>query len=94
NELKCLELTLNKPDKISFVKIVFTNSTTVNEIRDLITRIFRCSNINNLNGITLQPSYQFDPPSTEHILKVYDEVYPFYKDVRVIPQMHKMLGMS
>ncbi len=94
NELKCLELALNKNDKISFVKIVFTNSTTVNEIRDLITRIFRCSNINNLSGITLQPSYEFDSPSTEHILKVYDEVYPFYNDVRVVPQMHKMLGMN
>jgi len=94
NELKCLELALNRTDKISFVKIVFTNSTTANEIKDLTTRIFQCSNISNLSGITLQPSYQFDSPSNEHILKIYDEVYPFYKDVRVIPQMHKMLDMN
>ncbi len=94
NELKCLELALNRTDKISFVKIVFTNSTTTNEIRDLTAKIFQCSNIGNLGGITLQPSYQFDSPSTEHILKIYDEVYPFYKDVRVIPQMHKMLDMN
>lgn len=94
NEFKCLELALNRPNKISFIKIVFTNSTTADEIRDLTTRIFQCPNISNLSGITLQPSYQFDSPSAEHILKIYDEVYPFYKDVRVIPQMHKMLDMS
>lgn len=94
NELKCLELALNRTDKISFIKIVFTKSTTANEIRELTTRIFQCSNINNLSGITLQPSYQFDSPSTEQILKIYDEVYPYFKDVRVIPQMHKMLNMN
>lgn len=94
NELKCLELALSRKDKISFVKIVFTKSTNVNEIRELTNKIFKSSNIDNLSGITLQPSYQYDSPSAEQILKIYDEVYPYYKDVRVIPQMHKMLDMN
>lgn len=94
NELKCLDISLKKTDKISFIKIVFTNSTTLDEIRILLSRVFECPNISNLNGITLQPSYQYDSPSNDKILKIYDEVYGFYKDVRVIPQMHKLLGMS
>jgi organic radical activating enzyme len=94
NELKCLELSLNKTDKITFIKIVFTNSTKTFEIRDLANKIFQSPNVDNLSGITLQPSYQFDSPTNDHILKIYDEVCNFYKDVRVIPQMHKLLGMS
>jgi 7-carboxy-7-deazaguanine synthase len=94
NELRCLDIALNRTDKISFIKIVFTHSTTLNEVRDLLSRVFKCPNISNLSGITLQPSYQFDSPSTKQILKIYDEVCSFYKDVRVIPQMHKLLGMS
>lgn len=94
NELKCLELALSKTSKITFIKIVFTNSTTGSEIRNLATKIFRCPNINNLRGVTLQPSYQFDSPTNDKVLKMYDELYKFYKDVRVIPQMHKLLGMS
>jgi 7-carboxy-7-deazaguanine synthase len=94
NELSCLDISLNRSDKISFIKIVFTNSTTLNEVRDLLSRVFERPNISNLSGITLQPSYQFDSPSTKQILKIYDEVCSFYKDVRVIPQMHKLLGMS
>lgn len=94
NELKCLELALSKTSKITFIKIVFTNSTTGSEIRNLATKIFRCPNINNLRGVTLQPSYQFDSPTNDKVLKMYDELYKFYKEVRVIPQMHKLLGMS
>jgi organic radical activating enzyme len=94
NELKCLELSLNKAPNITFIKIVFTNSTTVSEIKDLATKIFQLSNINNISGITLQPSYQFDSPTNDQILKMYDELCNFYKEVRVIPQMHKLLGMS
>lgn len=94
NELKCLELSLSKTNKISFIKIVFTNSTSISEIRDLAAEIFQCPNIDILGGITLQPSYQFDSPTNEQILKVYDEMCTYYKEVRVIPQMHKLLGMS
>jgi organic radical activating enzyme len=94
NELKCLELSLNKTSKITFIKIVFTNSTTVSEIKDLATKIFQCPVIDNISGITLQPSDQFDSPTNAQILKIYDEFCNFYKEVRVIPQMHKLLGMS
>lgn len=94
NELRCLDLSLGKTSKITFIKIVFTNSTTVSEIKDLANKIFQRPNINNLSGLTLQPSYQFDSPTNDQILKVYDELCNFYKDVRVIPQMHKLLGMS
>ncbi|MBA3750257.1 MAG: 7-carboxy-7-deazaguanine synthase QueE [Nitrosopumilus sp.] len=94
NELKCLDLSLNSVGKVPFIKIVFTNSTTVNEIQNLLLKIFDRPNINNLKGFTLQPSYQFDTPNPEKILKIYDEVCNFYKDVRVIPQMHKLLDMS
>ena len=94
NELSCMDIALNRSDKISFIKIVFTNSTTLNEVRDLLSRVFERPNISNLSGLTLQPSYQFDSPSTKQILKIYDEVCSFYKDVRVIPQMHKLLDMS
>jgi organic radical activating enzyme len=94
NELKCLDLSLSGADKVPFIKIVFTNSTNVHEIQNLLLKIFDRPNIDNLKGFTLQPSYQFDTPNSEKILEIYDEVCKFYGDVRVIPQMHKLLDMN
>ncbi len=94
NELKCLDLSLNEENKIAFVKIVFTDSINVHEIRNLLHRIFDNPNICNLKGFILQPSYQTDSPSCQKIMEIYDEVYNYYKDVRVIPQTHKLLGLE
>lgn len=94
NEFKCLDLSLRDKSKIAFIKIVFTNLTNSDEIRHLSERIFTSPKIENLKGFILQPSYGYNSPSTEKILEMYDIVYRYYKDVRVIPQMHKLLGMN
>jgi 7-carboxy-7-deazaguanine synthase len=94
NEIKCLDLSLLQTDKVSFIKIVFTNSTNFNELQNLVARIFDRPNIVNLKGFILQPSYQFDSPMPDKILKAYDLIYSYYKEVRVIPQMHKLIGLN
>lgn len=94
NELKCLDLALEDKSKITFIKIVFTDMTKSNEIQSLVEKIFNNPKIGNLQGFILQPSYGFDSPSSKKILEVYDIVSRYYKDVRVIPQMHKLLGMN
>jgi len=31
-------------------------------------------------------------PSLENLLNLYDIVYPYYKNVRIVPQLQKLMG--
>ena len=33
-----------------------------------------------------------DEPTVERLFNFYDIVYPIYNDVRIIPQLHKVIG--
>jgi 7-carboxy-7-deazaguanine synthase len=50
-------------------------------------------NPSNLVGFIIQPSYGVDEPKIEKLLSFYDCVYPVYNEVRIVPQLHKLIGV-
>lgn len=91
NEIRCLNLAISQ-SKSTYIKIVVTNSTNIIEFRNLVKEIFKVANANNLIGFVIQPSYGMDEPTLEKLLGFYDCVYPVYEEVRIVPQLHKLIG--
>jgi hypothetical protein len=72
---------------------VVTNSTRKKEFESLLTLIFEnLKSSNDISGLIIQPVYGFEQISLEYLLNFYDLAYPFYQDVRIIPQLHKLIG--
>jgi organic radical activating enzyme len=91
NELECLRAA-SEAGKIVYIKIVITASSNLEDFRGLVKEIFNVVLAAKLAGFIIQPSSTADGPSLERLLEFYDVVYPFYNDVRIIPQLHKALG--
>lgn len=95
NALECLRLSIHSGKK-PYIKIVTSSKTTIQSFSNLIEQIFQditnyaISNV--ISGFVIQPTYGISQPSLEHLLKLYDLVYPKYNQVRVIPQLHKFIG--
>lgn len=93
NEIECLKMAI-KYNKITFIKIVVSKYTNVDEFNDLIDNVFSTINAESLAGFIIQPTTKIDEPPVESLLKFYDLVYPKYNNVRIIPQLHKVIGAS
>lgn len=93
NEMECLKIAIKKK-KITFIKIVVSKYTNVDEFSYLIDNIFSTINAESLAGFIIQPTTKIDEPTVESLLKFYDLVYPKYNNVRIIPQLHKVIGAS
>ena len=91
NEIQCLNLSIDN-HKTTYIKIVITGSTNLDEFKNLLKSIFMHTKATNLAGFIIQPSYGVDEPTVERLFNFYDIVYPMYQDVRIIPQLHKATG--
>lgn len=91
NEIRCLMASVRN-HKITYIKIVVSNSTDSKELAKLVENIFQRVNTSDIGGFVIQPSDMIDKPTTEHLLKLYDIVCPHYSEVRIIPQLHKQMG--
>jgi 7-carboxy-7-deazaguanine synthase len=91
NEIRCLRTSV-KNHKITYIKIVVTNSTDIKEFADLVENIFQHVSTADISGFVIQPSDRIDEPTTERLLQFYDTVCPRYREVRIIPQLHKQIG--
>jgi len=89
--MKCLESSV-KEKKITYIKIVVSSKTKLNDFKDLINQIFKIISKENIDGFIIQPTYGISEPSLELLLDLYDLVYPHYIDVKVVPQLHKFIG--
>jgi 7-carboxy-7-deazaguanine synthase len=92
NEIQCLNLSIDN-HKTTYIKIVITGSTNLDEFKNLLKSIFMHTKATNLAGFIIQPSYGVDEPTVERLFNFYDIVYPMYQDVRIIPQLHKAIGV-
>lgn len=91
NVLECLRSSISAK-KITYVKIVVSSKTTLDSFKKLLDNIFSLTSKNDLAGFIIQPTYGVSEPSLENLLKFYDLVYPNYKEVRIIPQLQKIMG--
>jgi len=94
NALKCLRYAIDM-DKITYIKVVVGISSSEDELGILIRRIFEDMNIDkdDIKGFILQPVHGKGEPTLNKMLKFYDIIYPYYEDVRIIPQLHKVMGI-
>ena len=89
--LKCLEFSVAEK-KTTYIKIVVSSKTQLNDFKELVTKIFTKISSDDINGFIIQPTYGISEPSLELLLNLYDIVFPFYIDVKVVPQLHKFIG--
>ena len=89
--MKCLESSV-KAKKITYIKIVVSSKTQLNEFEKLIKEIFTIVSKADIDGFIIQPTYGISEPSIDLLLDLYDIVYPYYIDVKVVPQLHKLIG--
>jgi 7-carboxy-7-deazaguanine synthase len=92
NEMQCLDLSI-KYAKTTYIKIVVSASSSIEQFRKLLENIFTHVKSMDLAGFIIQPSYAVDEPSLERLLTFYDATYPMYENVRIIPQLHKLIGV-
>jgi organic radical activating enzyme len=89
--MKCLKSSV-EAKKITYIKIVVSSKTQLNEFEKLVKEIFTIVSKDDINGFIIQPTYGISEPSLDLLLNLYDLVYPYYIDVKVVPQLHKLIG--
>ena len=89
--MKCLESSV-KAKKTTYIKIVVSSKTQLNDFEELTNQIFDVINKDDIDGFIIQPTYGVAEPSLDLLLNLYDIVYPYYIDVKVVPQLHKFIG--
>jgi hypothetical protein len=87
----CLESSV-KSKKTTYIKIVVSSKTQLNEFEKLVKEIFTIISKDDVDGFIIQPTYGISEPSLELLLNLYDLVYPYYVGVKVVPQLHKFIG--
>ncbi len=91
NAINCLRSSISTK-KTTYIKIVVSSKTELNEFTKLVQNIFDSVSKNQIDGFVIQPTYGIAEPSLDLLLNLYDIVYPYYTDVKVVPQLHKFIG--
>jgi len=91
NVLDCLRYSVSSK-KITYIKIVVSSKTKVESFKKLLIAIFKTVSKKDLAGFIIQPTYGISEPSLENLLNLYDLVYPYYNEVRIVPQLQKLMG--
>ncbi len=91
NELECLKMAVADGKK-PYIKVVVTNSSNPAELAGLARKVFASTAPKNIAGFIIQPSYGIDEPLLDRLFAFYDAIYPLYEQVRVVPQLHKLMG--
>lgn len=91
NALECLKTSIEQK-KQTYIKIVVSAKTTKSSFSELLAQIFQIIKKEDISGFIIQPTFGIEEPSLDLLLELYDLVSPYYKEVRVVPQLHKIIG--
>jgi 7-carboxy-7-deazaguanine synthase len=91
NALECLKSAIASK-KSTYIKIVVSAKTEPKPFEDLVSKIFKIADPKDLKGFIIQPTYGIAEPNLQQLFGFYDIVYPYYNEVRVVPQLHKFIG--
>lgn len=91
NSLECLKTSLAKK-KTTYIKIVVSSKTKLDSFKELVRRIFDTISSEDISGFIIQPTYGVAEPNLEQLMEFYDVAFPNYHNVRVVPQLHKLIG--
>ena len=92
SEFDCLKMA-TASGKTTYIKVVVTNSSSLKEFKSLVHEVFKVARPAEIAGFIIQPSYKIDEPTLDVLFGFYDTVYPVYDQVRVVPQLHKVIGV-
>ena len=92
NELRCLEQAV-KNKKTTYIKVVVSKLSNKKEFEELTKMIFNKIGALDIEGFIIQPSYGTSEPTMDQLFQFYDVVYPHYEQVRIVPQLHKVMGI-
>lgn len=91
-----LEIALCAKKLISvWIKIVVTKDTLIKELKHSIDLVESVNKTNKIVEVFLQPVSQMNgskPPGEKDLLNIHSELLKKYPHVRVIPQVHKIIG--
>ncbi len=90
NAVACLRSAISS-QKRTYVKIVVSARTTPDDFEDLAGRVFDVTT-GGISGFVIQPTYGTEEPPLGQLMEFYDLAYPRYPDVRIVPQLHKLIG--
>jgi len=91
NTLECLKAAI-EAKKTTYIKIVVSSKTELRSFKELLAQIFKIISKENISGFIIQPTTNLSEPTLEQLLVFYDNVYPYYEEVRVVPQLHKIIS--
>ncbi|GBC74000.1 7-carboxy-7-deazaguanine synthase [archaeon HR05] len=92
NEMLCLRHAIASR-KVTYIKVVLSSLSKREEVEELARMIFEGDTSKAIDGFVLQPVNGVNEPTLEHMLAMYDAVHQYYPNVRIIPQMHKVMGI-
>ena len=69
-----------------------TPERIANAYKELLDQIFKIISKENISGFIIQPTTSLSEPPLEQLLMFYDSVYPYYNEVRVVPQLQKIIS--
>jgi len=92
NELKCLEEAV-KNKKATYIKVVVSSLSNKKEFEELAKMIFNTIKAGDIEGFIIQPVYGASEPKLDKLFEFYDAVYPYYEQVRIVPQLQKVMGV-
>ncbi len=91
NAMECLRLAISSRKK-TYIKIVVSEKTSQESFQTLVEKIFKLVSKDQISGFIIQPTFGVKEPSLEKLLALYDIVYPYYDEVRIVPQLQKIMG--
>jgi len=89
--LKSLQLSVSSK-KNTYIKIVASSRTTPEHMADLAQQVFKTADSDEIGGFVIQPAFGIAEPGLDLLMDMYDAVLPHYENVRVVPQLHKLIG--
>lgn len=92
NALECLRLAASSGKK-PYIKVVVSSGTTKKDMAELAERIHEDVREEDLSGFVIQPTYGVAEPDLDHLLQLHGAASRYLKDIRVVPQLHKLIGV-
>jgi len=70
---------------------LLATKTKPDDFKELMNQIFDIVSKDDVDGFIIQPTYGIAEPSLDLLLSLYDIVFPYYNEVKVVPQLHKFI---
>ncbi len=69
-----------------------SSKTKSSSFTELVDKIFKNISKGDISGFVIQPTTSISEPSLEKLMEFYDIVYTHYEEVRIVPQLQKIIN--